>query len=323
MFVEKVQSKRATEASLIVVCGAVTLMLFLAVGHKLVVLNLYYLPIVLAAFYLGRHRAGILAFFCVLLATMVAVADVNSFLGKPSHLMIGVSLIVWAAVMGLNALFVGTLSDERRHKIDELHDAYLGVVEVLAQYLKSADPNMNDKSKRISMISQEVARHMLLSERETDDIRVAALLQDIDNIEVTARVIHRAVDDLKNSRDLGTNTFQGGDLVQSLGHVLKSALPLLVSRPDGLDVSFNSYVEQRDEPVGAAIIRAVRQYDALTSRTDQPLAPLEAIRTMQVELDGDYHSGVLGILEQLVLNPSRATVERLQSIENLICHSEN
>ena len=322
MIVERIQSKRITEASLIVVCGALTLMLYLAVGHKLVVLNLFYLPIVLAAFYLGRQRAGIFAFFSVLLATMVAAADLSSFLGEPSHLMIGVSLIVWAAVMGLNALFVGTLSDERVRKIDELHDAYLGVVEVLAQYLKGADPSMNDRSKRITMISRDVARQMRLSEREIDDIRVAALLEDIDNIEVTARVIHRAVDDLQNSQALEPNTFHGGDLVQSLGGVLTSALPLLVGRPDGLDVSYNNDPEQRDEPIGAAIIRAVREYDALTSRADQPLAPLEAIKAMQVELDGDYHPGVLSVLEQLTQKPAYSVGQRLESIETLICSSE-
>jgi response regulator RpfG family c-di-GMP phosphodiesterase len=112
--------------------------------------------------------------------------------------------------MGLNALFVGTLSDERGRKINELHDAYLGVVEVLSRYLKSADPDMNDKAKRVSILSQQVARRMRLSEREVDDIRVAALLQDIDNIEITARVIHAAVDDVQNSRKRHTNTFQGG-----------------------------------------------------------------------------------------------------------------
>ena len=133
MFIERIQSKRITEASLIVVCGALTFLLYIVVGHKLIVLNLFYLPIVLSAFYLGRHRAGLLAFFSVLLATMVAAGNLSSFMGEPSNLMIGVSLIVWAFVMGLNALFVGTLSDDWRGKIDELHDAYICVGEVLAQ----------------------------------------------------------------------------------------------------------------------------------------------------------------------------------------------
>ncbi len=321
MFIERAQSKRITEASLIVVCGGLTFLLYIAVGHKLVVLNLFYLPIVLSAFYLGRHRAGLLTFFSILLATMVATADLDSFLGEPSKLMIGVSLIVWAGVMGLNALFVGTLSDERRHKIEELHDAYLGVVEVLAQYLKGADPSMIDRTKRITVVTGDVAQMMRLSDRECDDIRVAALLQDIDNIEVTARVINRAVDDLQNSEVIESNTFHGGDLIQSLGRVLTSALPLLACRSDGLDVSLDNEPEERVEPIGAAIIRAVRRYDDLTAHGEHALEPVEAIESMRSELDGDYHTGVLAILEQLTERPSHAMGGEVRSIESLASHS--
>ncbi|MEX0818779.1 MAG: HD domain-containing phosphohydrolase [Pirellulaceae bacterium] len=321
MFVDQNQSKRATEASLIVICGALTLILYLAIGFKMVVLNMFYLPVVLAAFYLGRHRASILAFFSVMLATIVAVADLSSFAGQTSQLVIGVSLIVWAGVMGLNALFVGTLSDERGRKIEELHDAYLGVVEVLAQYLKSADPSMNDQSKRVSALSQEVARRMRLSEREVDDIRVAALLQDIDNIEVTARVIHRAVDDLQHSRGLEPHTFHGGDLLQSLGSVLTGSLSLIVGRDDGLELSFDEDASPRDVPVGAAIIRAVRQYDVLTCRADHPLAPTEALDAMRIELDGDYHPGVLNVLEQIARQPADVVTDRLQLLEKLVAQT--
>ena len=317
MFTEKIQSKRVTEASLIVICGALTAMLFIVSGYKMVVLNLYYLPVVLAAFYLGRHRAGILAFFCVMLATVVAASDLGGFAGDNSHLIIGVSLIVWAAVMGLNALFVGTLSDERARKIEELHDAYLGVVEVLARYLKSADPGMNDRSKRIALLSQEVARRMRLSEREVDDIRVAALLQDIDNIEVTAKVIRRAVGDLQDSSGAEEHTFHGGDLVQSLGSVLASSLPLIVSRGDSLEFTLADERPTADQHIGAAIIQAVRQFDALTCSKD-PLEPRSAVAAMQSELDGDYHPGVLGVLAQTAESSENPATDKLQELETLV-----
>ncbi len=317
MFAEKTQSKRITEASLIVICGALTTMLYLVDGYKMVVLNMFYLPVVLAAFYLGRHRAAILAFFSVMLATVVAASDLGSFSGENSHLVIGVSLIVWAAVMGLNALFVGTLSDERGRKIEELHDAYLGVVEVLAQYLKSADPRMNDKSKRIAVLSQEVARRMRLSEREVDDIRVAALLQDIDNIEVTAKVIRRAVGDLQTASGSDEHTFHGGDLVQSLGSVLASSLPLIVSRGHSMEFSLEDECPRRDEHIGAAIIHVVRQFDALTCSRD-PLEPSAAIAALQTEVDGQYHPGVLSVLSQIADRPESSANDRLTEVESLV-----
>src|SRR5262245_53853382 len=123
-------SKRARrevklEISLFSICSALTVLLYFVEGFKMVVLNLFYLPVVLAAFYLGRHRAGILALVCVLFASVAAVQDLEAYAAATSPLIIGLALTVWGAVMGLNSIFVGTLSDERSKTIDELHDAYV------------------------------------------------------------------------------------------------------------------------------------------------------------------------------------------------------
>ena len=130
------RKEQKLEISLFVICSGLTTLLYCVENFKMVVLNLFYLPIVLAAFYLGRQRAGILALTCVILASTVAVIDLDAYAASTSPLVIGLALTVWGAVMGLNAIFVGTLSDERSKTIAELHDAYVGVVEVLARYLK-------------------------------------------------------------------------------------------------------------------------------------------------------------------------------------------
>lgn len=267
MFKERRYSDRVLEISLFAICAALTFLLYSVVGYKMVVLNLFYLPVVLAAFYLGRHRAGVLALVSVLLASIVAVLDLEGFAATTTPLVIGLSLVVWSAVMGLNAIFVGTLGDERSKKIDELHDAYLGVVEVLAHYLKSANPEKKDHSKRVALLSQAVARRMRLSEKEVDDIRVAALLQDINNLEVTAKVIQRAVGDLSKSGSHSSYTFHGSDLVQSLGAVLTSAMPLIVNQSDGLDITFgeDEVTQPVDVPFGMAIIHAVSHFDTLST----------------------------------------------------------
>ena len=43
------------------------------------------------------------------------------------------TLAIWSGVLGLASILTGTLSDERTAKITELHDAYVGVVEVLSR----------------------------------------------------------------------------------------------------------------------------------------------------------------------------------------------
>lgn len=290
------------EVTLFVLCAALTVLLYCVEGFKMVVLNLFYLPVVLAAFYLGRHRAGVLALLCVLFASVVAVLDLEAYAAATSPLIIGLALTVWGAVMGLNAIFVGTLSDERSRTIAELHEAYVGVVEVLARYLKSADPALNDRSKRVAALSGRLARQMRLSEKEVDDIRIAALLQDVQNVEITAQVIHRAVGDLKANQG-EVHTFQGSDLVHSLGSVLTGALPLIMHETVELSGALESGEEPRPReiPFGAMILRTASQFDELVHAAPNPLPPEEALARLQDDLDSEHHPAVLHALKQVVL----------------------
>jgi hypothetical protein len=200
------------------------------------------------------------------------------------------------------------------HKIEELHDAYVGVVEVLVRYLNSADPKLKDQALRISELSQRVAARMRLSDKEIDDIRVAALLQDIDNIEVTARVIHKAVGDLAqdNHRNAAEHTFNGSDLVHSLGSVLTGAMPLLVDHHGLLSTEEeDDTVSAPVEPVlGAKILRTVRRYLTLTAQDSPGLESRAALNILKTDLECEHHPAVLHALEQVVLGPAKAASER-------------
>ena len=163
------------EIVLILICLALFALLHRVGCYRMVVLNLFYLPVVLAGFFLGRYRAGVLALLAVICAAVVMALDLDSQAVFSSPLVVGLAMTTWAAAMGINAIFVGTVSDERIAKIAELHDAYLGVVEVLAEYLNSADPRLGDRVAKTAEISRKVASQMRLSDKEIDDIRVAAL----------------------------------------------------------------------------------------------------------------------------------------------------
>jgi len=299
-------NEHTLEATLFLITLALTCLLYWVQGYKMVVLNLFHLPVVLAAFYLGRYRSGILALVCVLLASGVAAGDLEHFAATTSPLVIGLAITVWAAVIGLNAIFVGTLSDERTRKLQELHDAYMGVVEVLSHYLKSADPILENRSKRIATLSERVGRQMRLAEKEIDDIRIAALLQDMDNIEVTARVIGRAVGDLRRTDARDEHTFHGSDLVQSLGSVLTGALPLILNHTDCRDLEFSEEDMRASEalPFGASIIRTVCEYDRLSHASGDGMSPAEAVWARRTDVDGAHHPAVLHALEQVLLGPA-------------------
>ena len=234
--------------------------------NKVVVLNLFYLPVVLGGFFLGRYRAGVMALLCVIAASVALAKSPGEFASSQSMVVVGLSMLIWGAVLCLTALLVGSLSDERNAKVRELHEAYVGVVEVLTKYLQSANPRLKDRATRVAELCHKVAAQMRLPAQEIDDIRVAALMLDLGKIEVTTRLVSRAVDTLgANPEPLEQHSFHGIDLVHSLGTVLKGAVPLLASQGDaGLGAGSSDSPAAADHPVGARVIRMVRAYDALT-----------------------------------------------------------
>lgn len=275
-------------------------------SHKGVILNLFYLPLVLSGFYLGRYRAGVMAVLCVIVASLVVSHDPQQFSASHSTVMVGLAMVIWGAVLCLTALVVGTLSDERNAKVQELHEAYVGVVEVLSRYLQSANPRLKDRASRVAELCQKVAGELRLSPQQTDDIRVAALMQDLGRIEVTTRLVARAVDTLEtSSAPHEQHSFQGIDLVHSLGSVLRGAIPMLLSSGDarlGSD-ELGAQLEEGEIPLGAKIIRAARAFDAMTESGlhGQWASPGDALRELRADPLLRTEPRLLDAFEQLIL----------------------
>ena len=287
--------ERALEFILILITLALTTLLWRSSGHKLIVLNLFYLPVVLAGFFLGRYRAGVLALLSVVAASVVIVSDIGGFATAFSPIVIGLSVTVWGSVLGLSALLIGTLCDDRALKAVEAREAHVGVVEVLARYLQSANPGLQNRAARVSHLSEQVARRMRLSEKEVNDIRVAALLMDMENLEITARVIKKAVGELEDY-DGAQHTFHGTELVQSLGCVLTGAFPLLLTQSESGELSTERM------PFGARIIRTVRAFDHLIHSVfgGAAISEKDALQELSSDTDADYHPAVLHALGEVL-----------------------
>ncbi len=280
-------------------------------AHKLLVLNLFFLPIILSGYYLGRTSACILALLAALAVTIVTALD-PSALSTTFTPMLGVmALAVWAAVLALTALLVGTLCDERATAVTELHEAYVGVVEVLSKYLQGGHPKSKARSIRVAELSQFVAYEMNLSRKQIDDIRVGALLYDLGNVEITTKLITKVVDTLESSPNSPrVHTFAGLDLVHSLGAVLHGAVPLLISQDEQVDEHITGIqgLPTMELPLGARIIRAVRAYDVLTSSGSGVKGATQqaAIDELRDDKGGEYDPVVLKAIERVVRRASTA-----------------
>lgn len=294
-------SERLFEVLLVLITAALACVMYFTAGAKIVVLNLFFLPVVLAGFFMGRYRAGALALLAVIFATIVSVLDLKSFGSFASPVTVALAITLWGAVLGLTSLLVGTLCDERDAKSLEAHEAHVGVVEVLSRYLQSANPNLESRAKQVAKLSEDVARNMRLSPKEIDDIRLASLLIDMENIEITARVIRKAVGELQESQSVEQRTFRGTELVQSLGAVLSGAFPLLLNQtPTEGKNAFNSL----DAPFGARIIHTVRAYLQMVDDPwdDDNRSPSEIVEELRSDSESGHHPAVLHALSEVVLS---------------------
>ena len=308
------RKQRIVELSLVFVIVVLSIIMHQMVGFKLLSLHLFFLPIVLAGFYLGRYRAGLLALLAVISATIVTGMTIGTVQPVNSPLVTGLALLLWAAVLGLTAILVGTLSDQRAVKLVELREAHVGMVAVLTRYLQTADPNLNARSKRVARLCAKVATNLKLPQAQIDNIRVAALLQDIENIEVTTRVIRKAIIDVEGEPlDSAPHTFQGSELVESLGNVLRGAFPVLTQAQTGVAPGSAG---QNDEAaskaaLAARILQTVRSYDARihgdTARNK--LTPQDAIADMRKDPVTGFEPIILEALEHAVREVGTVSAE--------------
>jgi diguanylate cyclase (GGDEF)-like protein len=102
-----------------VILGATFLIWFFTFDDH-VILNLYYLPVVLTAFYRGVYRARMMALLCILSASTLFLPNFST--GVPSGTLMPFAL--WASILVMISLLVGSLSEDRQEAMDELRETH-------------------------------------------------------------------------------------------------------------------------------------------------------------------------------------------------------
>lgn len=252
--------------SLLVVLLLVTVSaIHFGLENKFAFLNFYYLPIMVAGYYLGKRLAILVALASVLTVTLFTLIWPGYVLqGLPAGEIFW-PLFVWGSFLVLAAVLVGTLYEEKEKHIAGLKLAYVGVLEILSKYLESGDPYTKNHSIRVAQLAVQIGSEMNLSGDDLENIRVAGLLHDIGKVEVSMDLINKSVSLTEQERDVvNAHSQRGAKLLELAGSVLKQAVPLVEAHHQ----FFCDLVEGRPAPLGARIIAVADSYDAMTS--DRP-----------------------------------------------------
>jgi K+-sensing histidine kinase KdpD len=86
---------------------------------KIAFLDFFYLLIVMAGYYVGKRLAILGAVFAIIMVFVFVVVDQRSYFEPGNFLDAHLDLTVWGGFLILAAWLVGTLSEKRKHELEE------------------------------------------------------------------------------------------------------------------------------------------------------------------------------------------------------------
>jgi len=270
------------------------------------IFNFYYLPVLVASYFLGRRIGILVALLSILDVLICAMLFPHRFFSDPVLWHDIVKLSSWSVFLFLASVTVGTLYEQNEHRLQDLKNAYIGIVEILAKYLESTDRYTKGHSVRVAEYAREIAIAMELPRAQVDNIRAAGLLHDVGKIEISAEVLGKAAALTAEEKELmDSHTVKGAHLLTSVGSVLKEVVPIVVAHHKYfIDTIEGTEKEaQKTIPLGARIVAvADAAFDAMT--TDRPyrkgMQPWQALEEIVAKSGKQFDPEVVSAFKRVV-----------------------
>ncbi len=268
--------------SLFVLAGAINFL----VDSQRMVLGLYSLPTLFAAYVYGRRHATLTAFASIFMVGLVTYINPRLFNSHAPVLDIEekwFDLTTWGGILVVTAYAMGTLYEHKLAHMQELRETYHGILLILQQFI-SNDKYTQNHSYRVSVYATRIAQLLGFDDDSIEDVRAAALLHDIGKLEVSRKILYKAgrldageLEQMKNHVDWGMG------LLRPVGGSLRRVLPIVLAHHDRFDGNGYHPESGQSIPLGARILSVADVYDALTS--DRPyrkaLTPFDAKEAIQ------------------------------------------
>jgi Domain of unknown function (DUF4118) len=255
------------------------------VQNRISFLNFFFLPVILAGYYLGKRKGVLLAVLCVLLVVLFFVFQEKVF-GNGSRLSFEdlISIVTWGGFLILTGGLLGAVAEQRENKLRSMKRAYIGVLSVLLRYLEVADAK-ETRPIRVARLAGAMAERAGLSMRDIENIKSAALLCDAGELGSSLPLF----EDVVGFMELDGKASSG--LSDRERVLLKTTASLLKEIGPLLEGYFRYYVKEADTadkdldavPFGSSLIALAGICDGIKVQGTAHIGPME-IRSLR-ELD--------------------------------------
>jgi hypothetical protein len=148
------------------------------IDYKVPFLSFYYLPIIVAGFFLGRNAAVSASVLIVgLVLFFQAVQGLEGAAGLSTDILL--TLIPWGGFLILTGYVVGWLADQRQQRLKDLKAAYMAVLELLTFHLESSEKSHRGHSHRVAKLATLLGKEIGLRQDDLENLRIASLLHEV------------------------------------------------------------------------------------------------------------------------------------------------
>ena len=277
------------------------------VYQKMSFLNFYYLPVLLAGYYLSRKAAVEYSIFCIFLVTFFCIVKPRFFGDVQGVFEPAMSLIFWGSFLMLTGYITGTLFTQKTRSIEDLKNAYIGVLEILSKYLESADRYTKGHSVRVAKLAMEIGIALTLPRMTIENIKAAALLHDIGKGDVSMDLIRKASSlTEEEKREVDTHTMKGASILKSVGNVLQDSVPIVLLHHKSYKelTELNDKMISEETKISAGIIAVADTYDAII--TDRPYragkSPIKALEEIEAGSGTQFYPVVVDAFRKVFAN---------------------
>jgi hypothetical protein len=258
--------------SLVVIAGLLNFL----VSSQRVVLCFFFLPTLYSAYSFGRRHAVLTAFASVFL--VVALNVLNPVVFSRHVAANGESpwfdLAAWGGILVVSGYAMGTLYERNQKSLAELQDSYDGIMVILQHFLAN-EKYSSGHAYRVSLYVQKIGEAMGLDSGSVEDVRTAALLQNMSALgishEVLLKIANLSKDEL--AQTMKKKSGRSVSKAKALAGTLQRAIPILVTEQN-LTKSGSSTV---DAALEVQILALADAYETMIS-SDGPrkMSPAQA-----------------------------------------------
>jgi putative nucleotidyltransferase with HDIG domain len=190
---------------------------------------------------------------------------------------------------------ITTQRDKLGKYAQDLEDAYISTVRVLAAAIDARDNYTLGHSTRVAQLSMELGREMGFSKDELEELEIACLFHDVGKIKLPDSILLKEGKlDTLEQREMQRHTEYGAEILSKASTLLKY-IPAVRHHHEWYDGSgYPDGLAGDKIPVTAAIMSLADVYDAMTS--DRPYRPAlteEDARSKITDLAGkQFHPGL-------------------------------